>query len=102
LLGARHDEAREIARGDLAQRAVAEVWIDPSQVLDFSGAEYLDPVRMDEVQVADQAFGRNFDEIAVQILAAALAARRPRELQLFTIVLKQPGYAETRHEAAIA
>jgi hypothetical protein len=43
---------------------------------------------MDEVQVPDKAFGRAFDELAVQVFGAACAPAHPGELQLLAIVFK--------------
>ncbi|MNC85771.1 hypothetical protein D3C83_13840 [compost metagenome] len=55
---------------------------------------------MDEVEMANQPFRRVLRELAVEILRAAETPGEPGEFELLFVVLKQPSYAELRHEVA--
>ena len=88
------------ARCQLLQRLARHRRIEPREVIDFRAAEDLDPVRMDEVEVADQALGRGLERSrsSSSLPPPSLPATQV-ELEALAIVLKQLSYADLGHGA---
>jgi hypothetical protein len=67
-------------------------------VAHFHGAEHLDAVWMNQVEVADK--GRCINDVAADQRAATALAAYPGQAELLAIILMQPRDADLEHWAA--
>src|SRR5262249_52172987 len=93
-------ETGELLRRSLGEHGAAACRVECLEIAGLGRADYLDQVGMDEIEMADQPLGGILGELAVQLAIGAVAAGDPFEPQLLPVFLNQPGYADSRHEAA--
>ena len=95
------NDAHQAAAGEAGEGLALVAFAKRGEIGGFGAAEDLDPVGMDQIQVADQSLGSLVDLAAVEIRRGFARPGNPRELERIGIVLKQLRDADLGHEAPI-
>jgi hypothetical protein len=85
---ARNDDAPDAAFRKPLHILLQGMGIEPVEIIRFGIAEYLYPVRMDEIEMANHPLRRLGDGIIVELILAALPAALPDQIQLLVLVVK--------------
>ena len=83
------------------QGALARLGSESVEMGELGAADDLDPVRMDEIEMADQALARIAQVFVIEFASAAIAAGDPVEAQFLAVVGKELCGADFRHWVAI-
>lgn len=82
----------------LVQRGLGGGLLQPVQIVHLGEAQHLNPVGVDEIEVADQRLRRALLVVAYHIVGAA-GARDPGQVELLLVFLVQTADADARHWA---
>src|SRR3990167_11298224 len=89
VFGAGHDQTGRDALLDLPERAGAFFRTQAAQIIEFDFAEYLHPIRVDQVEMADESMVGGVDLVAVDDAIGAVRAGNTAELQPLLLVFEQ-------------
>ncbi len=83
-----HDQAQRFALFQLCQREGQFGGRKRVQIIQFGAAQYLHPVRVDQVHVADQALVGSVDDLAVEYAIGTIRAAYPSQPKTFLLVVE--------------
>src|SRR3989338_2700045 len=89
VIGAGHDQTGRDALLDLPERAGALFRTQVAQIIEFGFAEYLHPIRVNQVEMADESVVGSVNLVAVDDAVAALRTANATELQPLLLVFEQ-------------